>query len=155
MYHEAYDVQRCAYSGLCARRLKPNREDCDQDDLFPSLQRFPSETQFKPFPSFGSRGINGYNGSVPSRQFLRNVFVASVQGDSHIFDNMLALNANGDIMSADDSFKVTKRMYKVRKVKMCAGLFTVMNNRTGTIILQVIFCVSVFGLGLVGALGCV
>ena len=68
---------------------------------------------------------------------------------------MLALNANGDIMSADDSFKVTKRMYKVRKVNMCAGLFTVMNNRTGTIILQVIFCVSVFGLGLVGALGCV
>jgi hypothetical protein len=65
--------------------------------------------------------------------------VASVQGDSHIFDNLMALNANGDVMSADDSFKVTKRMYKVRKVKMCAGLFTVMNNRTGTVILQVIY----------------
>jgi hypothetical protein len=34
-------------------------------------------------------------------------------------------------------------MYKVRKVKMCAGLFTVMNNRTGTVILQVIYGVLV------------
>ena len=143
MYHETYDIQRCAYSGHCARRLKCNREDCDQDDLFPCVQRFPTEPQFKPFPSFGSRGINGYNGFVPSRQYLRNVFVAAVQGDSHIFDNLMALNANGDVMSADDSFKVTKRMYKVRKVKMCAGLFTVMNNRTGTVILQVIHGVSV------------
>ncbi len=71
------------------------------------------------------------------------MFVASVQGGSHIFDNMMALNANGDIISADDSFKVTKRMYKVRKVKICARLFTVVNNRTGTVILQVIYGVLV------------
>jgi hypothetical protein len=34
--------------------------------------------------------------------------------------------------------KVTKRMQKVRGVKLCTGLFTVMNNRTSTVVLMVL-----------------
>jgi hypothetical protein len=83
----------------------------------------------------------------------------------------MALNSDTDIMSADDSFKVSffslhslspntsfhyydlhglkhfsslqvvKRMNKVRNVKLCTSLFTVINNRTNCVVLQVIVIV--------------
>ncbi len=87
----------------------------------------------------------------------------SVHADIDIFETLMALNLNTDILSADDSYKVfltnisyiyifylngvilkllvdkvTKRMQKVRGVKLCTGLFTVMNNRTSTVVLMVL-----------------
>ena len=115
------------------------------------------------FPPLLSKGAGGYNGAQPSTDWLTSVFLRTVFNDRAMYETLMAVRADGDILSADDSFKVhhclscgwcytvvyvynffsffdvrqvTKRMFKIRGAKNFTGLFTVVNNRTNEVILS-------------------
>jgi hypothetical protein len=146
LWRERYDSKQCRYVGHCARLVV--EQDSRESKTAEMLQQFyqqpqiPMHTPAHPvhcmFPAFETRGVDGYNGIMPSRSLLESFFVTSVQGDAPWTETLMALNADTDIMSADDSYKVTKRMSNVRGVKICHSLFTVLNNRTNCVILQVL-----------------
>jgi hypothetical protein len=135
MLREEYDSKKCAYVGRHAR------EQVGRDaarGLVVNDANVTINFQQRRFPEFESEGIDGYNGHIPSRPYLKSVFVSSIQAEADVYDTLMALHANTDIISADDSYKVCKRMFKIRKVKLCVGLFTVINNRNGCVILQLL-----------------
>jgi hypothetical protein len=77
MWRENYDSQRCTYSGQCARLLVSfDARQSAADDMFggglppPATQR-----AYMPFPSYTSRGVDGYNGLTPSRKLLKMFFI--------------------------------------------------------------------------------
>jgi hypothetical protein len=127
MLREEYDSKKCAYVGRHAR------EQVGRDaarNLVVNDANVTINSQRRRFPEFESEGIS---------TILENVFVSSIQAAADVYDSLLALHANTDIISADDSYnKVCKRMFKIRKVKLCVGLFTVINNRNRCVILQLL-----------------
>jgi hypothetical protein len=105
IYREAYDLKKCAHVGHLAR-LVENRENA-----YEGLQRLgvihnDAVRDHRVFPSFQTRGIDSYNGRNPSRRFLQSLFVKTTHGDIAIYETLMALNADTDILSADDSYKV-------------------------------------------------
>jgi hypothetical protein len=111
MMREEYDSKKCAYVGKHARD-QVGRDAADA--LFLNAANVPINSTRNKFPEFESEGIDGYNGHILSRPYLKSVFVSSIQAEADVYDTLMALHANTDIISADDSYKVCKRMFNVQ-----------------------------------------
>ena len=77
MGRETYDSMRCTYSGHCARSLVSfDARQSAANDMFGG-GGLPCSTQpaHLPFPTFKSRGVNGYNGLTPGKKLLKMFFV--------------------------------------------------------------------------------
>ena len=105
IYREAYDLKKCAHVGHLARLVET------RENAYEGLQRLgviynDAVRDHRMFPSFQTRGIDGYNGKTPSQRYLQSLFVQTTHGDIVIYETLMALNADTDILSADDSYKV-------------------------------------------------
>jgi hypothetical protein len=81
VWREAYDSKKCTYVGHCTRFAAAlDMRETSINGLFGGIQvaRRPTRTSL-PFPDYTARGINGYNGQVPSRNLLRGFFVRHVR----------------------------------------------------------------------------
>ncbi len=81
-WYEVYDSKRCTYAGNCARQtlhFESNQENVEHLFGDTPVTRCSNTPLHTPYPTFTSRGINGYNGLCPSRNLLKMFFVNSVR----------------------------------------------------------------------------
>ncbi len=80
LWRERYDSKQCRYVGNCARLVVEH--DSRESRTAEMLQQFyqqpqiPMHTHAHPvhcmFPAFETRGVDGYNGIMPSRSLLES-----------------------------------------------------------------------------------
>ncbi|KAF8237933.1 hypothetical protein L208DRAFT_1506381, partial [Tricholoma matsutake] len=88
----------------------------------------PSALKFKPFLSFDNKSPDGFQGFVPSSQWLCDVYDAMIEEHGPEFNQHTAM-LTGDICRIDHSFKLTKHIAKVDGVQVFTALLTMTNEK--------------------------
>ncbi|KAF5381364.1 hypothetical protein D9615_008300 [Tricholomella constricta] len=84
--------------------------------------------KFKSFPPFDDRSPDGFQGFVPSAQWLRDVYDAFIQEHQQELNQHMAM-LTGNICAIDHSFKLAKHIAKVDGIQIFTALLTVTNER--------------------------